>query len=72
MNILNSLLNCELSIANKTTTKTYFFLSILFSMAFVYLTINLEDKRFVCFFAGLLIFWERFLVFKLNKAKGGK
>lgn len=75
MNILNKFLKFELSTINTTNPKVYLIFSFLFSLVFIFLTINLEDTKFICILAGFLIFWERFLLFKLNQeiniSKGG-
>ena len=67
MNILKSLLNFELSITSSNNPKLQLFISLIFVLIFIYLTMNIENKTFVCIFAGLLLFWERFIIIYLKQ-----
>lgn len=67
MNIFKSLLNFELTMTSTNNPKLQLFISLIFVLIFIYLTMSIENKTFVCIFAGLLLFWERFIIIYLKQ-----
>ena len=69
MKILDKLLELELAIVSKFSKTTHLTLSFLFAVAFTLLALSIENKTYICIFAGALLFWQRYLILKLRNLK---
>ena len=66
MKILNKLLSLELAIGSSLSQKTNLILSFLLALIFTGLALSIENKTYICVFAGMLLFWQRYVVLKLS------
>ena len=66
MKILNKLLSLELAIGSSLSQKTNLILSFLLAFIFTALALSIENKTYICVFAGMLLFWQRYVVLKLR------
>lgn len=71
MRVLEKLLDMELRTV-KYSAKTNIILGIIFSSILILLFLGLENKDLVCVYAGCLVFWERFLIIKINELKNNQ
>lgn len=67
MYILNKLLEFDLAVVSKLNKKTHIILSFIFAIVFVAVALLIDNKSLIYIFAGLLLFWQRYLVLKLHE-----
>lgn len=70
MSILERILDLEMRSLGGVSKRTSLVVTAALSIGFVFLSMEIENKSFVCILAGLLIFWERYLVVRLRDFYG--
>lgn len=66
MKILDKLLSLELAIGSSLDLKTNLIFSFLFALTFTGVALSIENKTHICVFAGMLLFWQRYVILKLR------
>lgn len=67
MTILNKFL--ELQTPAKPNKKAHLTVMLIFSVAFIILSMQLENNVALSIFAGMLLFWQRYLVLEVSSLK---
>ncbi|WP_286964283.1 MULTISPECIES: hypothetical protein [Acinetobacter] len=56
-----------MAVVSKLNSATHLILSFIFASGFVAVALLIENKSLIYIFAGLLLFWQRYLVLKLHE-----
>lgn len=67
MKVENNSINLQIN--NNSSKKLNMFIMFFLSLAFIVLSLQLPNKDLVCFFAGALLFWQRYLTLELAELK---
>jgi hypothetical protein len=66
MKILDKLISLELAIGSSLSQKANLIFSFLFALIFIGVALSIENKTYICIFAGMLLFWQRYIILKLR------